>query len=354
MYQCVLGGGGSIFYNPKHDYSKDYLTFIPKTEGQFSINNNGSGTTSNTISYSIGDGDWTNIAYGVQTPTVQAGQKIRFKGTPDTSYTGNQKSIGTFQCTTSFDAEGNAMSMTHGDNYQSATAMQSVFELASLFQNSSIISAENLVLPPTTLTDNCYNCMFNGCTGLTTAPSVLPATTLADGCYLSMFQGCTSLTSAPQLPATTLDVRCYSAMFSGCTSLTTAPELPATSLANFCYTGMFWGCTSLTTGPALPATTLARNCYNGMFYQCTSMTIAPELPAATLTNNCYQVMFAGCTSLNSITCLATDITANKCTNSWVEGVAASGTFTKAASMSDWTSKTGNDGIPTGWTVENKQ
>ena len=46
----------------------------------------------------------------------------------------------------------------------------------------------------TTLADNCYSGMFNGCTGLTTAPS-LPATTLAKSCYFSMFDGCTGITS---------------------------------------------------------------------------------------------------------------------------------------------------------------
>ena len=244
----MFWGGGSIFYNPiEHDYSKDYLTFIPITDGTFSINRNGSGTTSNTISYSIGDGNWTNIGYGVQTPTVQAGQKIRFKGTPDASYIGNEKSIGTFQCTTSFDAEGNAISMTHGDNFQSATAMESECELAALFSGSSIISAENVVLPAISLTNGCYFMMFRDCTGLTTAP-------------------------------------------------------------------------------ALPAMTLASDCYSGMFY--------------------------GCTNLNSITCLATNISAEGCTTNWVNGVAATGTFTKAASMTSWT--TGVRGIPSGWTVVDKQ
>lgn len=98
----------------------------------------------------------------------------------------------------------------------------------------------------------------------------------------------------------------------------------------------------------LPATTLAQSCYASMFLNCTSITTAPILPAATLALECYQAMFRGCTSLNSITCLATDISASNCRNGWVNGVAASGTFTKAASMSSWTS--GTSGIPSGWTV----
>ncbi len=262
-------------------------------------------------------------------------------------------------------------------------------------------------LPATELKNNCYRSMFYGCTSLTTAPSILSATTLASFCYYEMFRGCTSLTSAPELPATTLASQCYrdmfrgctslvnvppigttattmaesacTYMFSGCTSLTTAPELPATTLAGSCYNGMFAGCTSLVDAPGLPVTTLANYCYYEMFYNCTSLTTAPNLPATTLANYCYSSMFRGCTSLttapglpattlasycygymfygctklNSITCLATDISATDCTNNWVSGVAESGTFTKAASMSSWAT-TGTSGIPSGWTVKDAQ
>jgi len=58
-------------------------------------------------------------------------------------------------------------------------------------------------------------------------------------------------------------------------------------------------------------------------------------------------MFDGCTKLSAVTCLATDISADECTTYWLDGVAATGTFTKAASMTDWPS--GIHGIPDGWT-----
>ena len=44
-------------------------------------------------------------------------------------------------------------------------------------------------------------------------------TTLAKYCYVFMFDGCTGLTSAPELPATTLASASYSHMFEGCTNL---------------------------------------------------------------------------------------------------------------------------------------
>jgi hypothetical protein len=86
-----------------------------------------------------------------------------------------------------------------------------------------------------------------------------------------------------------------------------------------------------------------------MFDGCSSLTTAPELPATTLAEDCYNYMFTGCTSLNYIKCLATDISAGGCTYNWVRDVASSGTFVKNASMSSWT--TGNNGIPTNWTVQ---
>ena len=120
---------------------------------------------------------------------------------------------------------------------------------------------------------------------------------------------------------------------------------------NYAFYGLFSGCTTVTSAEnlSLPATTLANDCYYFMFKGCTSLTTAPVLPATTLANYCYNGMFQGCTNLTTIKCLATDISASSCTSGWVNGVAASGTFTKAASMTSWTE--GANGIPSGWTVQ---
>ena len=99
----------------------------------------------------------------------------------------------------------------------------------------------------------------------------------------------------------------------------------------------------------LPAMSLGWGCYRNMFVNCSSLVNAPELPATTLVNSCYREMFNGCSSLSYIKCLATDISASNCTASWVDNVAASGTFVKASDMAGWT--TGISGIPNGWTVE---
>ena len=203
-------------------------------------------------------------------------------------------------------------------------------------------------LPATTLARSCYYDMFKGCTSLTAAPD-LPATAIEDFCYYGMFSGCTSLETAPEtLPALTMKESCYQSMFSDCASLTTAPALPSTALASACYMSMFDGCTSLASAPALPATTLANYCYSGMFDGCSSLTKAPSLPAETLCDYCYSAMFMNCSSLNYVECLATDINYTDAVNWWMVGVADTGTFVKAASMTDWPS--GDSGIPDGWTV----
>ena len=48
---------------------------------------------------------------------------------------------------------------------------------------------------------------------------MLPATTLANECYRFMFQGCERLINTPILPAPTLINRCYLGMFMECFNL---------------------------------------------------------------------------------------------------------------------------------------
>ena len=93
------------------------------------------------------------------------------------------------------------------------------YEFAHLFtNNTSIVKADKLLLPSTTLNRNCYYDMFSYCTSLMSAPK-LPATNLASQCYENMFKGCTSLTTLPELPATTLNDYCYFHMFYGCSGI---------------------------------------------------------------------------------------------------------------------------------------
>lgn len=148
---------------------------------------------------------------------------------------------------------------------------------------------------------------------------------------------------------TNLDTFAFFNLFQDCTSLTSAPELPATTLADSCYKSLFRNCTSLTTAPELPATTLANNCYYGLFRGCTSLTSAPALPATTLADSCYYKMFQGSSSLSSVEVNFTDWSTG--TTEWLDGVAASGTFTCPAAL-DTTTRDGTH-VPADWTVVTK-
>ena len=342
------GGGGG------EDYSSEYMTLSALGDGEITINipSEIDPSYATSLSYSKDKTNWTdtiinNTAQTITIP-VTSGENVYLKGIA--KQLGNYNASVNINSSTDIDASGNIMSLLYGDDYNGKTSFpeESSYTLFELFKNNThLINAENLVLPATTLTDDCYENMFDGCTSLTTAPE-LPATTLAESCYSGMFQGCTSLTTAHKLPATTLADYCYSFMFSGCASLTTTPELLATTLAYSCCSNMFQDCTSLTTAHKLSATTLANDCYNSMFFGCTALTTAPELPATTLAETCYSFMFSSCTSLNNITMLATDISAPSCLDNWVFEVAPTGTFTKAAEMT--TLPAGDSGIPSGWTV----
>lgn len=282
-------------------YDEQYLT-IESLEDNNSISWYTSYTgIAKTISVSIDNGiTWTEYLSsrgGTTIATLNTGDKVLVKGT-NAQYASNSSNYNRFLSNSSFIAYGNIMSLISGDSFVNADTLTGTYTFAALFREATgLTSAENLILPATTLANGCYNGMFSGCRSLTTAPK-LPATTLADSCYRDMFNVCTSLTSAP--------------------------ELPATSLAN--------------------------SCYNSMFNGCTSLTVAPELPATTLILTCYRYMFWGCSRLNNIKCLATNISASNCTYNWVNGVAASGTFIKADGMNNWTRN--YNGIPPGWTVQN--
>ena len=115
------------------------------------------------------------------------------------------------------------------------------------------------------------------------------------------------------------------------------------------YALMFDGCINLLYAPKiLPAQNLRGNyCYQYMFRDCKSLVNAPELPAEALIDGCYQYMFSNCKSLKSIRCRA-KVKAYNATLSWLNNVAASGTF-YGYSEYGWSS--GANGIPSTWTFE---
>lgn len=207
----------NCIYDPVHDYSQDYLTFKVLTPGTIIWNSIGSGMAK-TIEYSLNNGTWTSItASSSTTITVAANDIVRFRGT-NTTYAKDKSNYSGFEGgTATYNIEGNIMSLVYGDNFVGNNTLTGIYNFCSMFKLSNAISAENMILPATTLTNYCYRAMFSKATSLTTPPA-LPATTLAQGVYWYMFEEC-PITTAPDLLATELVKECYGYMFTQCRSL---------------------------------------------------------------------------------------------------------------------------------------
>lgn len=359
-------------YNPGY-YESQFFMFEAIESGTFKY----TGTSGNTeIQYSLDSGQtWISLSSDTQTPTVQSGNEIWWKGNlvPMTAngitmsgtiatYEFEDSGIGYFSATGRFNVKGNIMSLLYADDFIGKTSLyDKKFAFYDLFFGSSeyVRNIENLVLPATSLGDYCYVDMFFGCVNLT-SPTSLPATTVDKACYMGMFAYCTSLLKAPILPASTLKEYCYSSMFGGCSSLPTLEPLSATTMAFRSCQNMFSDCKSLNNIQNLLSrvSTLAPSCCDSMFRNCTSLTVAPDLLAARLENTyngydwfyCYLYMFKGCENLSYIKMMATQSIKNQSVAAdWVNGVAENGTFVKKAGVDI---KFGNMGIPSGWTVQN--
>ena len=217
-------------YVPTHDYSEDYLTFRVRTNGKIYLHSNNG--IAKTIDYSLNDAAWSTITASDDSTyfDVVAGDVVRFRGenasyaVSKSGYTGfgygeKLPSGATYDTDAAeVDIEGNIMSLIYGDNFEDYTTFSGgTYNFCSIFKRLKVVSAENLVLPATTLTNYCYRAMFSWCTYLETPPK-LPATALAQGCYWYMFEKC-PITNAPDLLAETLVAECYGSMFTGCASL---------------------------------------------------------------------------------------------------------------------------------------
>ena len=310
------------------------------------------------IEFQKNGGAWTTYTWNDPIAVV-TGDKVAFRGNND-SYFGNGKGYESrISSTADVYVYGNVMSLINPTEYPTLKTLTGKDAFSHLFAKAGTNAWE--FVSNTTIQNH------------PTKDLVLPATTLTNMCYMDMFAGCEGLTRAPALPATEMTVACYAEMFTGCANLTKAPALPTTTFTPYgqdpvtfeeygsidCYMSMFSFCENLTEAPELPATTLVHGVYQNMFQGCTSLERAPELPAPIVADNAYSYMFDGCTSLNYVKCLATEFlidplvgnTAEDNVMSWLNNVAATGTFVKAPSMNDWTIDSPN-GIPAGWTVKN--
>ena len=156
------------------------------------------GSVPKDIEYSTdGGATWTagSTAWpGFSVNLTKAGDKVMFRG--DNSSYALSSGYNRISSTKNIKVYGNIMSLIQKTGFETLTALTGTNTFRKLFTgNNKLFDASGLLLPAETLTNDCYNSMFYGCSSLTTAPK-LPATTLTSGCYNSMFYLCSNLAEA--------------------------------------------------------------------------------------------------------------------------------------------------------------
>ena len=208
----------TCIYVPAHDYSQDYLTFRVLTSG--TILWKAIGSLTKTIEYSINNGSWTSLTSTAAGAAIYVSENdvVRLRGNNTTYATSKSAYSGFDGGTATYDIEGNIHSLLYGDNFASNSSLtNSTYQFCSIFKQSGVHSAENLILPALSLTKYCYRAMFSKATSLMAAPA-LPATTLNEGCYYYMFEEC-AFETAPDLLAATILKQSYYYMFTACHNL---------------------------------------------------------------------------------------------------------------------------------------
>ena len=187
--------GSDLIYQNAIDYSKIPLTLISLDDNNVIGWKSNKSTNLKTISVSTDNGaTWTSYtastaSAGTTLATLNTGDKLLVKG--NNNLYASSSFYHWFRCTGRFNPVGNMMSLIYGDNFIDKVDFPSgsTYNFAAMFDSCKVITAENLILPATTLTAFCYTNLFQFCTQLTTSP-VLGALTLANYSYQLMFTGC--------------------------------------------------------------------------------------------------------------------------------------------------------------------
>lgn len=182
-------------------YTSNYLTFDIITGGTVVLK---SGLeTGITIDVRVNGGSWQTKKPKSGTTvnlSVSAGDKLEFRATRSRYNHSIFGSSGGCK----FNVSGNIFSILTPDpaNFSKRKDLPDDYVFRDLFRScTGIVDASCLVMPSTSMTDSCYERMFQDCTNMTKAP-MLPATqakttaispTMANYCYRGMFKGCSNL-----------------------------------------------------------------------------------------------------------------------------------------------------------------
>lgn len=177
------------------------LTFEAVSGTVTVIVNNYFCSASPTIQYSVDGGSWTTLSLSNNechgsprySNYIPAGKIVQLRATKwHGCYLPTNDGLD-IACDADCYVYGNVLSLTRLDyatNYETAGGLGYLFYKNTHIKNHP---EKALVLPSTKLTLGCYQYMFYGCTGLTSAPE-LPATDLnVELCYNNMFYGCKNL-----------------------------------------------------------------------------------------------------------------------------------------------------------------
>ena len=304
---------------------------------------------------------------------------------------------------------GNIMSLCNSTDFENKTSLSKTYYFSHLFYNNTHIKnhdTKDLLLPAITLNSYCYEYLFCGCTGLTSAFN-LPSNNLRPCCYAYMFSSCTNLKTIPTITFTQIGPYSCFNMFSNCTSLESTPSFSiiytnnysykqmfynctnlktilitfsSPQIKKYCFEEMFCNCTSIETTPAFTTSPVAEGCYKGMFKNCTGLLSSPDIKiqqlksfcfeetfcnctslqkspkiiTQILSEGCFKNMFSGCTNLNEISCSAEkNINATDCFSGWVNNVASKGIINLSSYLFYEYIFNGNSKgiVPSGWQVK---
>ena len=256
---------------------------VTATGGETStIRINIDGTLTTGMKYSVNGGEKKIVTASTNIENLNVGDKVQFYGNgTETQMYGYKDQSGALVKIAGGSAKvkayGNIMSLVNETGFATTTTTWQLQARAfySLFKgNTNLVDASDLLLPATTLNDNCYEGMFYNCSNLTAGPKELPATTAATRCYAEMFRGCGKLTAAPKMffaaPTNYICLR----MFYDCSSLKDVYIKAASSGGNSPYTNMFYNATA--TGAVLHTTSDNAGGWNG---KCGSWSVQGDWPA---------------------------------------------------------------------------
>ena len=190
------------------------LTLVAAEDGKITVTFNNGVTLKNDIHYTINGGAEQTIAKntsGAYDITVKKGDVVQLYsintslgGGAVAGARGTTRAVDTgakyinIRPSMKTEIYGNVMSLLKGkDNLEGATAIEAKNAFYGLFAGAEKLvnnTERLLVLPATTLTEGCYQDMFNGCKGIEKAPE-LPAPKLEKNCYQEMFYDCAKLNS---------------------------------------------------------------------------------------------------------------------------------------------------------------